>query len=591
MGLMAENKSLPRPQLDFRQEWRIYRRLLQFVRPYWPRLAMGICFAMIYGCSVPGMLFSLQHTLAAIFDPNRLPWPVVIAAAALLPVFALLWGLGGYFSIYFMNWVGNRVVMDLRKRMFAHIHELPLLFFSQSRTGELISRTTNDTMQVERGVSNVIGEMVREPFVLIGAIAYLFWLNAMMAGASLLLFPICIIPVAIFGRRVRRFARESQQKLADMVSIMQETIMGARIVKAFGMEGRESQRFDQQAQAVFSRVMKVVRANAAIDPLVVFISFVGLALALVYVRWIGMTFDQFVTFAAALVLMYQPVKKLSRVHLAIQQSSGAADRIFELLDMPITVSDQPGAVVFEGPVREIEYRGVTFAYGAEPVLSDLNFIVSAGQCVALVGSSGSGKTTLVSLLPRFYDVRAGAILFNGCDVRGLTLASLRRQIGIVTQETILFNDTVANNIAYGLEGSSRQAIEDAARRAHAHEFIMAMPEGYETIIGERGLRLSGGECQRLAIARAILRNPPVLILDEATSALDTESERQVQAALDELMEHRTVFVIAHRLSTIVHADLILVLDKGRIVERGAHTELLAQGGVYQYLYNLQIKEA
>ena len=546
-------------------------------------------FGIVCGGSTVGLLLSLKKTLAAIFDPQSLPWPVIIATVVLLPLFGMLLGVGNYLSTYFVAWVGNRVVMDLRTELFAHIHQLPLLYFSQSKTGELISRTTNDTLQIERAVSTVMIDLVREPFVLMASMGYLFWLDARLAMLSLVLFPVCIVPVALFGRRVRRFAREGQQKLADITSTLQETITGAKIVKAYGMEENESNRFNEQAKAVFSRVMKVTRASAAIDPIVVSISFVGLSLALLYARWAGMTFDQFFTFGAALVMMYQPVKKISKLNMAIQQGSGAADRIFELRDAPV-VKDVEGAVEFDEPIRTIEFRGVSFAYGDEPVLKEIGFTVSAGQCIAFVGSSGSGKSTLVSLLPRFFDVQSGQVLINGKDSRTFTLKSLRRQIGIVTQETILFNDTVANNIAYGQTGASRAAIEEAARRAHAHDFILQMPQGYDTMIGERGLRLSGGQCQRLAIARAILRNPPILILDEATSALDTESERQVQAALDELMTGRTVFAIAHRLSTIMHADLILVLDKGSIVERGTHQELLDRGGLYKYLYDLQFRD-
>ena len=571
------------------QDWGTYRRLIRYIQPYTTRLILGAVFGILCGGSTVGLLLSLKKTLAAVFDPQSLSWAVIVASSLLLPLFGLLLGLGNYLSTYYVAWVGNRVVMDLRTELFAHIHRLPMIYFSQSRTGELISRTTNDTLQVERAVSTVMIDLVREPFVLVATVGYLFWLDAKLATLSLVLFPICILPVALFGRRVRRFAREGQQKLGDLTSTLQETITGAKIVKAYGMEEKESSRFAGQAGAVFSRVMKVTRASAAIDPIVVTISFAGLALALLYARWAGMTQDQFFTFGAALVMMYQPVKKISKLHMAIQQGSGAADRIFELKDAP-RVEDGEGAVEFGEPIRRIEFDRVSFSYGEEPVLADVSFQVEAGQCVAFVGSSGSGKTTLVNLLPRFFDVQSGRVLINGRDARSLTLKSLRRQIGIVTQETILFNDTVANNIAYGHPEASRDAIVEAARRAHAHDFIEQLPQGYETVIGERGLRLSGGQCQRLAIARALLRNPPILILDEATSALDTESERQVQAALDELMAGRTVFAIAHRLSTIMHANLILVLDKGSIVERGTHQELLARGGVYKYLYDLQFRD-
>lgn len=571
------------------QDWGTYRRLIRYIQPYTTRLLLGALFGILCGGSTVGLLLSLKKTLAAVFDPQSLPWSVIIASSVLLPLFGLLLGIGNYLSTYFVAWVGNRVVMDLRTELFAHIHRLPLIYFSQSKTGELISRTTNDTLQVERAVSTVMIDLIREPFVLVATVGYLFWLDAKLATLSLVLFPICILPVALFGRRVRRFAREGQQKLGDLTSTLQETITGAKIVKAYGMEERESVRFTEQARSVFSRVMKVTRASAAIDPIVVTISFIGLSLALLYARWAGMTQEEFFTFGAALVMMYQPVKKISKLHMAVQQGSGAADRIFELRDAPL-VKDAENAAEFNEPVRQVDFDRVSFSYGDEPVLADVSFSVAAGQCVAFVGSSGSGKTTLVSLLPRFFDVQSGRVLLNGKDARSLTLKSLRRQIGIVTQETILFNDTVANNIAYGHPEASRDAIVEAARRAHAHDFIEQMPQGYETVIGERGLRLSGGQCQRLAIARALLRNPPILILDEATSALDTESERQVQAALDELMAGRTVFAIAHRLSTIMHANLILVLDKGSIVERGTHQELLARGGVYKYLYDLQFRD-
>ena len=468
------------------QEWNTYRRLIRYAYPYVTRLLLGAVFGIVCGGSTVGLLLSLKKTLAAIFDPQSLPWPVIVATVVLLPLFGLLLGVGNYLSTYFVAWVGNRVVMDLRTELFAHIHQLPLLYFSQSKTGELISRTTNDTLQIERAVSTVMIDLVREPFVLMASVGYLFWLDARLALLSLVLFPVCIVPVALFGRRVRRFAREGQQKLADITSTLQETITGVKIVKAYGMEENGSRTGSaEQAKAVFGRVMKVTRASAAIDPIVVSISFVGLSLALLYARWVGMTFDQFFTFGAALVMMYQPVKKISKLNMAIQQGSGAADRIFELRDAPV-VKDVDGAVDFDETVRTVEFRGVSFAYGDEPVLKEVGFTVSAGQCIAFVGSSGSGKSTLVSLLPRFFDVQSGQVLINGKDSRTFTLKSLRRQIGIVTQETILFNDTVASNIAYGQTGASRAAIEEAARRAHAHEFIAADAAGLRH--GDRGAR-------------------------------------------------------------------------------------------------------
>jgi subfamily B ATP-binding cassette protein MsbA len=355
------------------------------------------------------------------------------------------------------------------------------------------------------------------------------------------------------------------------------------------MEEYEIGRFRAMCGGVFRRVMQVTRAKVAVEPIIVELGIVGVSLVLLYAWHTKMTIGDFFAFALALMMMYDPVKKLGNIHVAIQHSSAAADRIFEIVDTEISVPELPAACVFEGPVEQVAFEDVSFSYGGEPVLEGINVSVRRGQRLALVGSSGSGKTTLVSLIPRFFDVTGGRILLNGRDLREYTLKSLRAQMGLVTQDTFLFNDTVANNIGYGSPGATREQIEDAARRAHAHDFILQMPQGYETWIGERGVRLSGGQQQRLAIARAILRNPPILILDEATSALDTESERQVQAALNELMESRTVFVIAHRLSTIVHSNRILVLDHGRIAEQGSHADLLAHGGLYKRLYDLQFQ--
>ncbi len=584
---MTENQSANGAKTS---EWATYRRLLRHTRPYGWRLAAGIACGLVFGGSNTGLLFGLKKTMASVFNPEVYSVGAVLAVAALLPLFGLVRGLGDFLGTYLIEWVGNRVVMDLRMALFRHLQDLSIGFFGRAKTGDVISRTTNDTALVERAVAIVLNDLAKQPFTLMGLIGFMIWLNWQLALVSLVVFPICIIPVALFGRRVRRSAREGQQKMADLVSILEENILGVRIVKAFGMEPYEIARFFERCRGVFSRAMKVTRARASVEPIIVVISLVGFALILVYARWSRMTFDEFFTFGAALVSMYAPAKRLSSVHLIIQQSSAAADRIFELLDEPVQVANRPGAVSFDEPLHQLSFERVSFSYGEEPVLREISFTAARGQVVALVGSSGSGKTTLVSLVPRFYDVTGGRLLLNGRDVRDLTLASLRRQIGIVTQETVLFNDTVARNIAYGEERVDRAAVIDAARRANAHEFIEALPEGYETVIGERGMRLSGGQRQRLAIARALLRNPPILILDEATSALDTESERLVQGALENLMAGRTVLAIAHRLSTVQHADCILVLDQGRIAESGTHAELLARGGLYQRLYEMQFQE-
>lgn len=604
---MPQSKTKPPVQ------WQTYGRLVRYARPYLPRLIGGTVCGALFGGSMTGMLAAARGVLGQVFRASGeagisgLPkeaaaedmlgqmfqtssFSSLLVMLGILLAFGLLRGVGQFFGDYFIEWVGNRVVMDLRVLTFSHLQDLSVRFFSQRKTGELISRTLNDSMMIERAVSSVLGDLVKQPFVLLFAVGYALFLDARLTLGMLVLFPVCIVPVALFGRRVRRYARHGQERLAELVSIMQETLAGIRIVKAFGMEAYEIGRFREQCRLFFSRIMRVTIAKAAIEPLIVFISMAGLALVLLYARWARMPAADFITFALAAVVMYEPVKKLSKIHMHVQQTSAAADRIFEILDTPVLIRDAADTRPLEMPLREIVFERVSFDYEAgQPVLRDIDFTVRAGERIALVGASGAGKTTLVNLLPRFYDVSAGRITINGQDLRRLRLADLRSRIGLVTQDTFLFNDTIATNIAYGSGDLPRDAIQAAARRAHAHDFIMQMPAGYETVIGERGVRLSGGQCQRLAIARAILRNPPILILDEATSALDTESERLVQAALDEVMAGRTVFAIAHRLSTITHCDKIIVFDNGRIVESGTHQELLAHGGFYRRLYEMQFQ--
>lgn len=567
-----------------------YGRLLGYTRPYWGRLAIGMTAGLVYGAANGGLLWFIQKGFPKFYEPS-IALATILWVAAALPLVGLIRSVAEFISRYQIRWVGSRVVMDLRSAVFRKLTELSLSYFVSSRTGELIARTSNDTTVAESAVSAVVEDLAKEPITLVFSIGALVWLDPWLALASLVLFPICILPVALFGRRVRRYTREAQQRIADLISVLQEMITGIRVVKAFGMEPYENDRFGRENKAFFSRVMRVARANAAIEPIIVFISTVGVSIVLVYVRLNHMEIKDFLTYAAALFFMYSPVKKLSRVHLQIQQAVSAADRIFEVIDTPVSVVSRPGAVAFDEPITTMTFDKVTFSYGDRTVLDGIDLAVKAGQRVAIVGGSGAGKTTLVNLIPRFYDVTGGALTLNGRDVRDITLPSLRRLMGIVTQDTILFNDTVANNIAYGSQESSREAIVAAATRANAHAFILELPQGYETVIGDLGVRLSGGQKQRLAIARAMLRNPPIMILDEATSALDTESERLVQAALHDLMAGRTVFAIAHRLSTIIDCDRIIVLDKGCIAEEGTHAELIAQSGLYKRLYDMQFADA
>ncbi len=593
------------------REKQIYLRLLARTRPFSGRLALAVVFGMLFGGSVFGLLFSAKGGMSQVFGgaATRLQesadawlnqWyaggmnhdlllTIVILAVILL--FIALRGVTFFFSKYLIEWVAQRVVMGLRNDVFAKILHLPMLYFTGTRTGELMSRTLNDTQLIERGITEVICDLVQQPFVLLGAAAYLFFIDLRLAAISLAIFPLCILPIAIFGKRVRRHSKAGQERIADLSSIQQEAIGGAAIVKAFGTEDREQARFEKHSLDFFRRQVKITASKAAVNPLMEFFSVLAACAILLYSRHAGLELSDIILFLGAMVLMYDPVKKLSRVHLVIQQSSAAAERIFAILDTVDNVADLPGAEPLQGPIREIRFEDISFSYGpGKPrVLDGINLAARSGELIALVGGSGSGKTTLVNLLPRFFDPVSGHVRIDGRDLREFTLASLRRHIGLVSQETILFNDTVFNNIAYGEPGATREQVEAAARKAHAHEFILAMPKGYDTVIAERGLLLSGGQRQRLAIARALLRNPPILILDEATSALDTESERAVQDALNEAMQGRTVFAIAHRLSTIQRADQILVLDQGRISERGRHDELLARGGIYRRLYHMQFE--
>lgn len=589
-------------------DWNILKRLIPYVKPYRLRLGAGILFGILYGAASFGLLVALGWATGLISgddltvanvtsmpslpqgDESTLELSQVIKAVAILPIFAILQGLVFFAGKYYVEWVGNRVVADLRSKLFNHVHALPMQFFSQSRSGELISRITNDTAALTGLVANVIADAIRAPFTLIGSIAVMFWKDWQLSLIALVVFPICIAPIALISRRIRKAAKRGQEGVGDMLSVVQESIGGAVVVKAFQMEEEEDARFNQFNTTVFKMIMRQTRGLALSEPLMTGVSAIGLAAIVVYAYTNALPLSVLVIFGAAMVNMYKPAKKLSQLHMQISRTVPSAERIFEILDVENTISDTPHSVPFEGSVENIAFKNVSFAYDEKTILDNINLDVRAGQCIAFVGSSGAGKTTLVNLIPRFFDATEGSIKLNGKDLRDYTLHSLRKQIGIVTQQTILFNRSVADNISYGSQDATREQIQDAAKRANAHPFITELDHGYDTVIGERAALLSGGMAQRVAIARALLRNPPILILDEATSALDNESERLVQGALNELMKDRTVFVIAHRLSTVSHADSIVVMDKGEIVEQGTHDALLEKGGKYKYFYDMQFAE-
>jgi subfamily B ATP-binding cassette protein MsbA len=541
---------------------------------------------------------SVALLISRIFDRVLPSKEGVASVAALILGAYLLKGLGAYFSVYLMTDVGQRVVLDVRNRLFAHILGQSAGFFARRTTGQLMSRVTNDVGQVQQAVSETIGDLLRESLAVIGYLALMFWWDARLALVVLTATPIIVYPLVRLGQRVRRTTRRSQEELETLSHLTAEAFTGHRIVKAFGAERLEGERFARASHRLYRTNMKVISSVSALPPLMEVLG----GLAIVGALWYGsreiaagqLTTGEFTGFLAAAFLMYTPIKKLSRVNANLNQAIAASERIFEMLDTHSEVLDRPAAVPLAPMQRSVEFRNVSFAYdngGRTTILHDVSFTVGAGQVVAIVGLSGAGKTTLVNLIPRFYDVTDGAILIDGHDIRGVTLQSLRRQISIVTQETVLFDDTIARNIAYGAPAATPQEIEAAARAAHAHDFIAALPQRYESRIGERGQRLSGGQRQRLAIARALLKNAPILVLDEATSSLDAESELLVQDALANLMLNRTSFVIAHRLSTVRRADAIIVLDRGSIVEMGRHDELLARpGGAYARLYALQLFE-
>jgi len=602
---------------SFEQIRVLYRRLVPLVKPYRMRLAGALVFGVLFGASNSGFLLIIKTVWKNAIGGTAvtLDWWQLIGLAMLMPAAMLLRGVFDFLNTYLMNWVGLRAVTDLRVKVFTHLQTLSLDFYSDSRSGDIISRVTNDVVLIQRALSTVIEDLVKQPFTLLGLLGYLFYLDWRLTLAALLLFPVCVAPIITFGRKTRAASRAAQQIQGSLVSVLHEAIAGLRVVKAFNAEQRESEDFQKLSGKVFGQQMRVVRASGLLRPIIDVLAAVGVAMVFIYAYRRHMSGDQLVTMAIALIWLYEPVKKLSRVHLIIQEALSASERIFGVLDRQPSVVEAPAARVLPPFRYAIRLENVSFRYpeslsrgdqgyrGAEnaDVLRDINLEIPAGSVIALVGGSGAGKTTLMSLIMRFYDPTAGAIKIDGVDIRDVTFKSLRDQIGLVTQETFLFNDTVANNIAYGKPGAAMEEIVAAAKRAHANEFIEQMPQQYETSVGDIGVKVSGGQRQRIAIARAILRNPPILLLDEATSALDTESERAVQAALDELMwgggqnnlprqagqGRHTMLVIAHRLSTVQHADQIVVLDQGRIVEQGTHDELVKRGGAYMRLHEMQ----
>ena len=600
-----------------------YARLVKFVLPHaWVLAMAGLCMvatSAFSGVSISMIIPLVDKVIAgkkiAIPGGIALPPPVqglIDAANAMTPmrllnslvvIVIILWLLKSFFEFcqtYLMNDVSQRVIRDVKNIIYRKLLKLSMDFYSNNPTGKLMSRVTYDSAVIRDSISTGLTDLIYQPIQLVIYMAMLFFIKVFFSISwalifiSLALFLLVIYPVVKIGKRLKSISRQTQEKVGDITTTLHETISGVRVVKAFSMEGYEAKKFENQNQQFYRLAMKAVKRMTIVSPITEFVGIFCIAIIL----WIAgkdilsgaLSAGAFVTFLAAMLSLMRPVKRLTNVYSINQQAMAAADRIFEVLDAVPSVNEKPGAIPLPRIHKALEFKNVCFGYDSKEVLKDINFTVPAGTVAAFVGPSGVGKTTILNLIPRFYDVTKGSVIVDGVDIRDCTMRSLMEQIGIVTQETILFNDTVAANIAYGASGARIEDVMKAAKIANAHNFIVKMPQGYDTIIGERGFRLSGGEKQRLAISRAVFKDPPMLVLDEATSQLDTESEMLVQEAIDRMMAGRTVFVVAHRLSTIKHANLIYVLDRGTIVETGSHDELIKKGSLYKRLYDMQFRD-
>jgi subfamily B ATP-binding cassette protein MsbA len=569
-----------------------FKRLLRLAKPYSTRLAMAMICMVIAGAMQSSLALLFKPVLDDVFlkkDVNTLQWiPFAVVGIFFLKAAC------NYGQTILMNYIGLRIVADLRNRLYEQIQKQSLAFFTQHPTGILMSRIMNDVMAIQSASSEAVTSLIKDPVTLISLVCVIFYTDWKLALIALIVFPFTIYPISKFGKKMRTVTKSTQITMGTLSSLLQETISGTRIVKAFCMEKYESNRFAAENERLFKLNMKTVSINAISSPLMDFLAGLGIAAIIFYGGYRVVqgysTPGTFVTFLAAALMLYEPVKRLTNVNNTIQQGIAGADRVFSIIDLVPDIKDKSDAINLPHVSRGIDIENVTFCYEQTPVLKNINLSIKAGEVVAFVGMSGGGKTSLVNLIPRFYDVASGRILIDGYDIRDLTVQSLRGQMAIVTQQTILFNDTVRNNIAYGDIDRTEDEIISAAKAANAHDFIMKLPNGYDSNIGELGTKLSGGEKQRISIARALLKDAPILILDEATSSLDTEAEIEVQDALDNLMKGRTTLVIAHRLSTIRNADRIIALVNGEIVEEGSHETLMAKKGEYFRLYNLQFKD-
>lgn len=570
----------------------LYFRALKYIKPYWKRgLAAGICTIIAAGGTayLPFVIKDMVDQVLSEKNTTMLNWIVL----SIIVVFVIR-GIAYYGQSYLMNYVGQRVIIDIRKAVFEKLQRLSMSFYDKHKTGTIMSYVTNDVSALQSAMVDNVVEMITETVILVASIVMMIYLDWKLFLVTFATFPVVLFFIDSFGKRIRKSGSHIQEAAADITSVLQEVASSPRVIKSFVREGYEVERFDKENMNNFRANMKYAQLSSTLTPTIEFVAAVGVSIIL----WYGgnsvingsITAGSLVAFLTYAVNISNPIKRLSRVIGNIQKALAAAQRVFDVLDLPEDIKNAPDAKALPKVKGDVRFNDVSFAYNEnEEVLSHVSFEVKPGEMVAFVGPSGAGKSTVASLLPRFYDAINGSITIDGQDIRKVTLDSLREQVGIVPQETVLFNGSVYDNILYGRLDATREEVEAAAKAANAHDFIMQLPDGYETMLGDRGMNISGGQRQRISIARAILKNPQILILDEATSALDTESERVVQEALDRLMVGRTSFVIAHRLSTIKNADKIMVLEKGQLIEQGNHDELMAMDGLYAHLYKIQYR--
>ena len=572
--------------------FRMYLRLLRYVRPYKGKLIVST-LAMIGVATMTALsALIIKNVLDDVFIAGDRRMLLMIPLVII--VIYILKGIFRYVRTYVMSWAGLRMVQDIRNELYEHLHRLSMSFFTETPTGVLMSRVTYDVNMMQMAITEALVGAFRDVFTILGLAAVVFYRNAQLGMIALVGFPLAFYPLVRFGKRMKKASRRSQEQMGSLNKLMQERISGAGLIKASGTEAVELDEFKRENEKLVKSFLKIERVKSFSNPVMEFIG----AASVAFIIWIGgltvingkMTIGEFFSFLAALMMLYEPVKHITSVNNVIQQGIAAAERVFDILDISPEIADAPDAVEIGSSSGHISFEGVSFRYGKDWVLKDINLDIAPGTKLAIVGTSGGGKTTLVNLIPRFYDATEGSITIDGHDLRAVTQKSLRKQISIVSQEVVLFNDTIGSNICYGMGEVTESEMEKALSTAYALDFVKSLPDGYNTVIGERGARLSGGQRQRISIARALLKNSPILILDEATSSLDTESEHLVQKALENLVRGKTTLTIAHRISTVKDADRIVVISQGRIVESGQHEDLIKLGGEYSRLYSLLVEE-